>query len=240
MSSDEKSPFWAAPPYILLTDVLQLDKVDPWQVNVGKLVGGFLNEMKRIGDIDFRISGNALYSASVIFMRKTRELVEYGILPPEVDEEEEQLAIPLIRPPFRLTNRRVTLQELLIAMDRVLSKGVRQRARPARRRYQGDTSPLQFELEASRAYVEESLAEVYGDLCVIMEIGEVVKFTDVLINRTRREIVRIFFALLHLYARSYVDIWMDDDAVILVKLLPLPEKAEADGTEVELHAEVRK
>jgi len=240
MSSDEESPFWASPPYILLTDVLQLDKVDPWQVNVGKLVGGFLNEMKRIGDIDFRISGNALYSASVIFMKKTRELVEYGILPPEVDEEEEQLAIPLIRPPFRLTNRRVTLQELLIAMDRVLSKGVRQRARPARRRYQADTSPLQFELNTSRAYVEESLAEVYGDLCMIMEIGGIVKFTDMLMNRTRREIVRIFFALLHLYARAYVDIWMEDDAMILVKLLPLPEKAEVDDTEVELQAEVRK
>ena len=240
MSGNEEAPFWASPPYILLTDVLQLDKVDPWQVNVGKLVGGFLNEMKRIGDIDFRISGNALYSASVIFMKKTRELVEYGILPPEVDEEEEQLAIPLIRPPFRLTNRRVTLQELLIAMDRVLSKGVRQRARPARRRYQGDTSPLQFELNASRAYVEESLSEVYGDLCVIMEIGEIIKFTDMLMNRTRREIVRIFFALLHLFARSYVDIWMDDDAMILVKLLPLPEKAETDDTEVELHVEVKK
>ena len=84
------------------------------------------------------------------------------------------------------------------------------------------------------------MAEVYGDFCMIMEIDEIVKFTDVLVNRTRREIVRIFFALLHLYARSYVDIWMDDDAVILVKLLPLPEKAEADGTEVELHAEVKK
>jgi len=28
--------------------------------------------------------------------------------------------------------------------------------------------------------------------------------------------------------------------VILVKLLPLPEKAETDSTEVELHAEVKK
>jgi hypothetical protein len=51
---DDDSPFWATPPYILLTDVLQLDKVEPWNVDVGKLVVGFLDEMKRLGDIDFR------------------------------------------------------------------------------------------------------------------------------------------------------------------------------------------
>ena len=51
MSGEEGSPFWATPPYILLTDVLQLDKVEPWNVDVGKLVGAFLREMKRIGDI---------------------------------------------------------------------------------------------------------------------------------------------------------------------------------------------
>ena len=79
MSEEEISPFWASPPYILLTDVLQLDKIKPWNVDVGKLVAGFIREMKRLGDIDFRISGSALYSASVIFMKKTRELVELGI-----------------------------------------------------------------------------------------------------------------------------------------------------------------
>ena len=84
----DDSPFWATPPYILLTDVLQLDKVEPWNVDVGKLVVGFLNEMKRMGDIDFRISGNALYSASVIFMRKTRDLVQLGILPVREPEGE--------------------------------------------------------------------------------------------------------------------------------------------------------
>ncbi|MFW9800342.1 MAG: hypothetical protein ACFFD9_07895, partial [Candidatus Thorarchaeota archaeon] len=127
--NDERAPFWAAPPYILLTDVLQLDKVQPWNVDIGKLVSGFLREMRRLGDIDFRISGSALYSASVIFMKKTRELIELGLLPPEEDEDEE-LVIPLIRPPFRISNQRVTLEELLIAMDRVLSKGVRRRPTP--------------------------------------------------------------------------------------------------------------
>ena len=221
--TDEENPFWATPPYILLTDVLKLDQIEPWNVRAGEILVGFLEEMKRLGDIDFRISGNALYSASVLFMKKTRELVELGILPPEEEEDEGELEIPLILPPFRLTNRRVTLQELLVAMDRVLTKDVRSRAVPRKRQHRIHAEPITFTMETDRAQVEETLSEVYGDLCEILKIGETVQFVEILINKTRREIVRVFFSLLHLYARAYVDIWMDENETIWVKLLAPPD-----------------
>ncbi|MHA2351548.1 MAG: hypothetical protein ACXABX_00335 [Candidatus Thorarchaeota archaeon] len=224
----DDSPFWATPPYILLTDVLQLDKVDPWNVDVGKRVGGFLDEMKRLGDIDFRISGNALYSASVIFMRKTRELVELGLLPPEEDEDEGDLVIPLIRPPFRLTNRRVTIEELLVAMDHVLSKGPRKHSAATKRKYSLKADPLTFQMNIDQANIEETIADVYEDLCRILKVGEVSKFVDVLMNNTRQEIVRVFFSLLFLFARAYIDIWMDEESVIWVKLQDPPEVTEED------------
>ena len=226
MSTSDDTPFWASPPYILLTDVLQLDNIEPWNVDVGKLVAGFLQEMRRIGNIDFRVSGNALYSASVIFMKKTRDLVELGLIPPEVDEEEEELAIPQILPPFRLTNRRVTLQELLMAMDRVLSKGIRERPIPHSRYRKSEAEPLSFTMETSRVNIEETIAEVYGDVCKIVKVDEVVRFTDLLVNNTRREIVRVFFSLLHLYARALIDLWMDKKSVIWIKLVPPPEETE--------------
>ena len=224
----DDSPFWATPPYILLTDVLQLDKVDPWNVDVGKLVGGFLDEMKRLGDIDFRISGNALYSASVIFMRKTRELVELGLLPPEEEDDEGDLVIPLIRPPFRLTNRRVTIEELLVAMDHVLSKGPRKRSTATKRKYSSKADPLTFQMNIDQANIEETIAEVYKDLSRILKVGEVAKFADVLMNNTRQEIVRVFFSLLFLFARAFIDIWMDEESVIWVKLQDPPEVIEED------------
>ncbi len=215
-------PFWVQPPYILLTDVLQLDKVQPWNVNVGRLVSEFLREMRQMGDIDFRVSGNALYSASVIFMRKTRELVQMGVLPQEEEEDEEELEIPLIRPPFRLTNRRVTLQELIIAMDRVLSRGPRRRAPPKKRRTRSPLGPLSFAVDSQRADAEETVLQVYSDLREMVGIGKTVRFFDVIMSSTRREIVRVFFALLHLYSRSFVDIWMDEEDVIWIRLLDPP------------------
>lgn len=227
MSDSDSAPFWATPPYILLTDVLQLESIDPWNVDVGKLIAGFLQEMRRLGDIDFRVSGNALYSASVIFMKKTRELVELGLLPADASEEEEELVIPKILPPFRLANRRVTLEELLLAMDRVLSKGTRDRPIPSSRRRRVDVEPLSFATEAARANIEETIAEVYSDICKIVQVGEVIRFTELLVNNTRKEIVRVFFSMLHLYSRALIDIWMDKREVIWVKLVPPPSQHEA-------------
>jgi len=224
----DDAPFWATPPYILLTDVLQLESIEPWNVDVGKLIAGFLQEMRRLGDIDFRVSGNALYSASVIFMKKTRELVELGIIQPEASEEEQELVIPKILPPFRLSNRRVTLEELLLAMDRVLSKGIRERPTPLSRRRRADIEPLSFAMETARANIEETIAEVYSDICKIVKVGEVIRFTDLLVNNTRKEIVRIFFSILHLFSRALIDIWMDKHEVIWVKLVPPPEEAETE------------
>ncbi len=235
MSGDDDSPFWAIPPYILLTDVLQLDKIEPWNVDVGKLMGGFLQEMKRMGDIDFRVSGNALYSASVIFMKKTRELVQLGILPPEAIDGDEDFEIPMIHPPFRLTNRRVTLQELLVAMDRVLTKGVRTRASPVKRGSRSRADQVAVRWEVHRANVEENIAEVLADINELMNVGEKTKFVDILMNNTRKEIVRVFFAILHLYSRVYLDIWGDEEGTIWVKLLEPPIE---DDEELEVQTQL--
>jgi len=229
---EDDSPFWATPPYILLTDVLQLDKVEPWNVDVGKLVVGFLNEMKRLGEIDFRISGNALYSASVIFMRKTRDLVQLGILPPEDDSDDDELEIPLIRPPFRLTNRRVTIEELLIAMDHMLSKGVRTRSTPTKRLVRTKADPMTFTMNIDQANIEETIADVYADFQRLLKVGESSKFTDVLMNNTRKEIVRVFFAILFLFARRFIDMWMDE-SVIWIKMIEPPEVYEEAVEEAE-------
>ena len=228
----DDSPFWATPPYILLTDVLQLDKVEPWNVDVGKLVVGFLNEMKRMGDIDFRISGNALYSASVIFMRKTRDLVQLGILPPEQDDDDDELEIPLIRPPFRLTNRRVTIEELLIAMDHMMSKGERTRRTPTKRLGRTKAEPITFTMNVDQANIEETIADVYADLQRILKVGESSKFKDILMNNTRKEIVRVFFSILFLFARGFIDMWMDEN-VIWIKMIEPPQVEEEEAETAE-------
>jgi len=173
-------------------------------------------------------------------MRKTRELVQLGLLPPEEDEDDGEMEIPLIRPPFRLTNRRVTLEELLVAMDHVLSKGTRSRQTPTKKKYRSKSDPLTFRMNIDQANIEETIADVYDDMCNIMKIGDVTKFVDILMTNTRQEIVRVFFSLLFLFGRAYIDIWMDEENIIWVKLLKPPEiKSDDEPSEDEIQPEIK-
>ena len=89
--------------------------------------------------------------------------------------------------------------------------------------------------EVDRANVEENIAEVLSDIREVMEIGEETMFVDLLMNNTRKEIVRVFFAILHLYARAYLDIWGDENGTIWVKLLEPPIE---DGEELEVQMQL--
>jgi chromatin segregation and condensation protein Rec8/ScpA/Scc1 (kleisin family) len=165
-------------------------------------------------------------------MRKTRDLVQLGILPPEDDDDDDEIEIPLIRPPFRLTNRRVTIEELLIAMDHMLNKGVRSRSTPTKRLARTKEGPLTFTMNIDQANIEETIAEVYSDLQRLLKVDESSKFTDILMNNTRKEIVRVFFAILFLFARKFIDMWMDED-LIWIKMIEPPEVEEEEAEKAE-------
>jgi len=87
-------------------------------------------------------------------------------------------------------------------------------------------------MNVNQANIEETIAEVYEDLQKLMKVGDISKFTDILMNNTRKEIVRIFFSILFLYARAFIDIWMDEN-VIWIKMVEPPEVDEEESEEIE-------
>ena len=235
MSSTEK-PFWVSPPYILLTGVLQLDKVDPWKVDVAKLIGGFLEEMKKRGDIDFKISGNAVYTAAMIYMQKVKKLIDKS-KPKEEEKEkitdEDLLNVPMIRPPFRLTNRRVTLQELMLAMEQVLMQSVQRKKRVRKKRGQIEIPPILMELEDTQARIEDHIADVLSRIEEKSKEKEDIEFYDLVEKKTRKEIVKVFVSILYLAARDYIEVWQDE-SIIKVRLLDAKERAKRQKEEEEM------
>ncbi len=228
--SDSEKPFWVSPPYILLTGVLQLDKVDPWKVDVAKLIGGFLEEMKKREEIDFKISGNAVYTAAIIYMQKVKKLVEKS-KPKEEEKEkvtdEDLLNVPMMRPPFRLTNRRVTLEELMLAMEQVLLQSTKKRKRSKRKRTPIEIPPIIMELEDTQARIEEHIADTLYKIEELSKNQEIISFYDLVEERTRKEIVKVFVSLLYLAARKYIDLWQENGE-IKVQLLDEPEEEVAE------------
>ncbi len=87
-------------------------------------------------------------------------------------------------------------------------------------------------MNVDQANIEETIADVYADLQRLLNVGESSRFIDILMNNTRKEIVRVFFSILFLFARSFVDMWMDE-SVIWIKMIEPPEVEEEEAEKAE-------
>ena len=64
MTESSPEPFWFHQPWRVLTDILDLQKISPWELDLAELVNGFIGRLLSAEYIDFRIAGRALLSSS--------------------------------------------------------------------------------------------------------------------------------------------------------------------------------
>jgi segregation and condensation protein A len=176
--------------------------------------------MYELGVIDFRVSGRALLSASIILKLKTEQLLDINSNL-ELTEEEKELVLPPLEMPLRLTSRKVTLDELLIALERVLVQGEEKGNKTRQHERMGEwATPLVFELEPDMINVEKSINETLQRILEMGSAEPIIKFSQLLLERNSKEVVRILLSCLHLANRGRVRIWQEEEfGEILIKLI---------------------
>ncbi|WXG45825.1 MAG: segregation/condensation protein A [Candidatus Atabeyarchaeum deiterrae] len=208
--SEANTPFWLQPPWSFLLDSLKASKLSPWDIDIAYLVSSFLQKMYELGVIDFRVSGRALLSASIILRLKTQQLLALNTSP-ELTEEEKELVLPPLEMPLRLTSRKVTLDELLVALERVLLQG-ESRSNMKRPENQGlFIAPLVFELEPDMVNVEKSINETLQRILNLTLAKPIVKFSQLLHERTPKEVVKILLSCLHIANRGRIVLWQEEE-----------------------------
>ncbi len=218
--SEKNSPFWLQPPWSFLLDSLKASKLSPWDIDIAYLVSSFLQKMYELGVIDFRVSGRALLSASIILKLKTEQLLDINANL-ELTEEEKELVLPPLEMPLRLTSRKVTLDELLVALERVLLQGD-EKANKAKQdeKARSFVTPLVFELEPDMINVEKSINETLQRILKLAMNEPIVKFSHLLSERTSKEVVKILLSCLHLANRGRIRVWQEEDfGEILITLM---------------------
>nr|MDO8098366.1 segregation/condensation protein A [Candidatus Njordarchaeota archaeon] len=209
--NEKNVPFWLQPPWSFLLDSLKASKLSPWDIDIAYLVSSFLQKMYELGVIDFRISGRALLSASIILRLKTQQLLEVNTAP-ELTEEEKELILPPLEMPLRLTSRKITLDELLVALERVLLQG-EEKAGGAKQseKMASYITPLVFELEPDMVNVEQSINETLQRILNLSSANPVIRFSQLLSEKTCKEVVRILLSCLHLANRGRIMVWQEEE-----------------------------
>lgn len=176
--------------------------------------------MYEFGVIDFRVSGRALLSASIILKLKTVQLLDINSNL-ELTEEEKELVLPPLEMPLRLTSRKVTLDELLVALERVLLQGEEKANRSRINEKVGSfVTPLVFELEPDMINVEKSINETLQRILKLASNEHIVKFSQLLSERNSKEVVKILLSCLHLANRGRIRIWQEEEfGEILIALI---------------------
>ncbi|MEM3526405.1 MAG: hypothetical protein QXV37_03235, partial [Candidatus Jordarchaeaceae archaeon] len=156
--------------------------------------------------VDYKVSGKALLSASIIHRIKSELLLRLGQKQEEKKEKEDiDLNLPPIPMPYRLINRKVTLEELLIALERVLLG--EETRKVVKKPLKEDVKPEPFVFEPSKINIEQIIDDIYQK--ILSHEREIVKFSELVEEKTPLNTVRTLLGILILALRNKIHIWQE-------------------------------
>lgn len=114
----------------LLTELVEKKELDPWDIDIAKVVEGYMDVIKDMKVLDLRIPANIVLAAAILLRMKSDTLSMFNDYGNDgfADEQEAREVVRLspeqtdgLTPKLRLQPRRkITLQELMDALDSAL------------------------------------------------------------------------------------------------------------------------
>lgn len=205
----------------ILLDIVHREGFDPWNIDVEALARAYLRRIQQMRELNLSVPANAVLACSILLSMKARRLREFyadwlraesncavafaeepeplDVPMPGAQEEREEEEIearsaeqaPAAVVPQRVIPRRLTLDEIISAVERVML---------ARRKIRTPPPPPPVEdmfEKMEREAVDELLDEVYGRVREMCRGGSV-PFSRIVPDRSPETIVRYLLALLYL------------------------------------------
>lgn len=190
----------------------KLEKLTPWNINIAYLLGSFLKEMEKTGQVDFRASGVALDSSALIYLMKSKLLLQLEEPPPPPKAPMDFLPPPLFLP-LRHELTSTTIRHLLEVLDDVL-KGEKL-IRPekiAEEPLLPTPSEILPQLDLYLMEIELQMEKLYASLSERVKGAGIVEFSTLTKSATRLEAIRTFILLLFLAQERKINLWQNEES----------------------------
>jgi segregation and condensation protein A len=184
--------------------LVQAHKLDPWDVDIEKLTDVFVQRVREMRELDLRLSGRTILSASVLLRMKSDYLLNNDgkgqVMEEELDEIPD-LNLGEIGPIMMVerTARKITLVDLMGALQEALRE-VPARARPSKR---GMEKIVRL-LSEYHINVEKYLRKLYERIEELSAGGRAVTLMELVAERTRVAVARVLLLLLFLSMQGKV------------------------------------
>jgi segregation and condensation protein A len=187
-------------PIDMLMSLVFAREVDPWNIDIVDLTQRYLEQIRRLHELDLRLSGKTILVASILLRMQSDEFFkEKKEEHEEVREGLEFVPSPII-PPLRRKEGKITLPELLNALLRVLEEYEK---KEDKERIPQERALVRLDIH--RTDIRKFVEELYRRLDARGE--DVVKFSDLLDDNSSLAVCRVFLYLLFLELEHKVELW---------------------------------
>lgn len=205
-------------------DLVLSREIDPWDIDIIDLTNKFLERIRKLKNLDLRISGKTILTASILLRMKSEELMREE-QKEEIDEEffdfwedieNTEFEIDEIRPPLRRRNvGKMTLPELFEALIDALEEGEK-----PKRKVIAKVGPQLYKIDEIKADIRKQVEKLYQYLLELKDTNDTIFFKDLLIEKTTREVARLFLYILFLYSDKKIEVFQEVMfGEILIKVL---------------------
>ena len=183
----------------IIYHIVNVEKIDPWNLDLIKLCDGFIRFLRSVKELDFRIPAKIVFVASILLKLKADYLLRKE--EEEIEEKEEEIPnfleidpsrLKLAYPVKRIPRRQITLEELIIALKKAMEIEKIKKERK---------SLLKEKLEKNIRFEEDisvKIERVFSKIEEKMKNREKVGFSEIVEEWTRDKIVENFIPILHL------------------------------------------
>ncbi|MFH0832852.1 MAG: segregation/condensation protein A [Candidatus Aenigmatarchaeota archaeon] len=182
----------------VMTSIVVEEGLDPLDIDIKKLADSFIVYLQRLKKFDFRIPARFILIAAILLRMKCELLLEEEA---EKVKEEKEITkidienIPPLSPPIeRMTTRKVTLTELITALNKSFEFREKKEIKKLRMRRAAE-SLIEPEID-----IEIKIKGVFDDI-----MDGKTKFSDLVPVWKRTEIVETFMPLLYLMQRNKIN-----------------------------------
>ncbi len=211
-----EKPTWKS----LLIDTVKSEGLDPWDIDINRLATRFAKKIREIKDTNLRIPANAVLASSILLRFKSDNWVFF----PDEEEDVQEIAvdgrvyeIPELPAVKRVTRRKVTLDDLIRAIEDVMQKEVRKKRKMQSRVV--DWDPEKF-IRASffdSKDIEGIANKLIERMDEIKDEYGLVRFSQLVDKNKRDNVVETILTLLYLANDERIFLWQEDyfDEIII-------------------------
>ncbi|NJD99781.1 segregation/condensation protein A [Thermococcus sp. LS1] len=210
-------------PVDILLQLVQMGKVDPWNIDIVDLTEKYIERLREMKELDLRVSARAILAASILVRMKSEALL-YADEKEEEEKHEERIRVEVepLAPPLRRVERYYTFDDLLDALMDALEEAEK---RKPRKKKKVEIEEEIFVVDDFRVDIEKHVNRLHEIVRKLYsETREPIRFWDLVFDPSPKIVARTFLYLLFLSNMGKVEL-IQEEPFGEIYIVPVGENA---------------